>query len=82
MANPAVLKISITGIGGNISWGNAEPKNYYHLGMIRWGTANGVFPAYPITSDTELVILPANMNILYYEFAAGVTATIVEQSTV
>lgn len=82
ITSPAVLSIALTGIPARLTYGAAEPKNWYHVGMLRWGTANGVFTAYPVTADTDLVILPAGMTILYYEFASGITATITERSTV
>lgn len=60
------------------SKGNAEPPNYFHLGQLSWATANGAMVAYPVTRDLDLVQLPAGMRKVYYQFAPGLTATIVE----
>jgi len=76
--SPAWLSVSITGRPGRISCGDAEPANWYHVGMVSWGTANGAMTAYPVTRDLDLVELPAGMDTLWYEFATGVTATIQE----
>lgn len=76
--SPAWLSTSITGRPDRLSSGEAEPENWYHVGMLSWGTANGAMAAYPVTRDLDLVALPAGMDTLWYEFASGVTATIVE----
>lgn len=81
LAYPAWLSISITGRPLTLSNGNAEPTNWYHVGMISWGTANGAMTAYPVTRDLDMVELPAGMDTLWYEFVSGVTATIVELSS-
>lgn len=78
VTSPAWLSTSITGRPSNITAGQAEPPNWYHVGMVSWGTANGAMVAYPITRDLDLVQLPTGMDTVWYEFAIGVTATIVE----
>ncbi len=80
VVSPAALSIGLTGITGATGQGKANPPNYYHVGMLRWGTTHGVMTAYPVTSDTDLVALPAGITIVYYEFASGITATITELS--
>jgi len=62
--------------------GQAEPPNYYHVGMISWGTtANGAMVAYPVTRLVDLVQLPSGMDTLWYEFAPGVIAVVTELET-
>jgi hypothetical protein len=78
ITSPAWLSTTITSRPGNLSNGAAEPPNWYHVGMISWGTANGAMTAYPVTRDLDLVEIPAGMDTLWYEFAAGLTATIIE----
>lgn len=78
VASPSFLKTSITGRPSIVTSGAANPPNWYHVGMLSWGTANGVLTAYPVTRDLDLVQLPAGMNIVYYEFVSGVTAVITE----
>lgn len=78
VTSPNWLQTAITGRPGHLTAGNAEPPNWYHTGMVSWGTPNGVLSAYPVTRDLDLVELPAGMTIVYYEFIDGVTATIVE----
>lgn len=64
---------------GNLSSGAAEPPNWYHVGMLTWGTvAHGAMVSYPVTRDLDLVQIPAGMDTLWFEFVAGVTATITE----
>lgn len=72
------LSTSVSGRPGSITSGQAEPANWYHVGMLSWGTANGAMVAYPVTRDLDLVQIPVGMTDLWYEFAGGVTATIVE----
>ncbi len=78
VTSPNWLQTAITGRPGHLTAGMAEPPNWYHTGMLSWGTSNGVLASYPITRDLDLVELPAGMTIVYYEFIGGVTATIVE----
>lgn len=78
---PAWISTSIDGIDGSFASGQAEPPNWYHVGMLRWGTANGAMLAYPVTGELDLVQLPSGMTELHYEFRAGITATIVELAT-
>lgn len=62
--------------------GNAEPTNYYHVGMLSWGTvASGAIQAYPVTRLLDLVEIPTGMDTLWYEFAPGITAVISELAT-
>lgn len=78
VTSPGWLQTSIAGRPSHLSHGNAEPPNWYHVGMLSWGTANGTLVSYPVTRDIDLVELPSGMLTVYYEFEVGVTATIVE----
>lgn len=79
ITSPAWLSTTITGRGVLQTSGQAEPPNWYHVGMLSWGTAaNGTIVAYPVSRDLDLVQLPAGMDTLWYQFATGVTATIIE----
>jgi hypothetical protein len=78
IASPAFLKIALDGLPGRFTTGAAEPPNYYHVGMVSWGTANGHETAHVVTREIELIPVPANMTLLAYEFASGLTATITE----
>lgn len=80
VSSPAWLSTAITGRPGQIVSGNANPPNWYHVGMLSWGTANGAMVAYPITRDLDLVELPAGLDTVWYEFIGGVTAVITELS--
>lgn len=75
---PVWLSTELTVLPAGFRIGEAEPPNYYHVGMLSWGTANGTMTAYPITRQLDLVALPGVMDTVWYEFAIGVTATIVE----
>lgn len=72
------LSTSISGRPSILSSGAAEPPNWYHVGMLSWGTANGAMQSYPVTRDLDLVHIPSGLDTLWYEFIAGVTATITE----
>ncbi len=73
------LSTTITGRTVNMTAGQAEPPNYFHVGMISWGTvAHGAMKAYPVTRDLDLVEIPAGCDKLWFEFGPGVEATIVE----
>lgn len=76
------LSTVIVGRPTVLSNGAAEPPNYYHVGMLSWGTeAHGAMVAYPVTRDLDLVRIPLGMDTLWFEFASGVTATITELPT-
>jgi hypothetical protein len=78
VSSPAWLSTSIADRPGILSNGAAEPPNWYHVGMLSWGTENGAMVAYPVTRDLDLVQLPPGMDTVWYEFNPAVTATIVE----
>lgn len=78
MATPTWLSVSITGRPARLTSGAANPANWYHVGMVSWGTANGAITAHPITRDLELLQLPPGQNTLWYAFVSGVTAVITE----
>jgi hypothetical protein len=78
ISSPLFLGTAISGRPSRLSSGQAEPPNWYHVGMISWASANGAMAAYPVTRDADLVALPPGMTTLYYEFASGITATITE----
>lgn len=78
LESPAWLSIQMVDLPDTVQSGFAEPANYYHVGMISWGTDHGAMAAYVVTRLIDLVQLPPGMTILYYEFAPGITATITE----
>lgn len=78
ISSPSFLSIAITGRPSRLTSGAANPPNWYHVGMLSWGTGNGAMTAYPVTRDADLVALPANMTTLWYEFVSGVTAVVTE----
>jgi hypothetical protein len=78
---PGWLKVSVAGRPSFLTSGFAEPPNWYHVGLLSWGTANGIMTAQPITRDLELIALPPGMLRLAYSLANGVTATITEMAT-
>lgn len=83
ITSPAFLSTSLSGTFPVFATtGQAEPPNYYHVGMISWGTtANGAMVAYPVTRIVDLVQLPAGMDTLWYEFVSGVIAVVTELAT-
>lgn len=78
VSSPLWLSTAIAGRPSVVSSGAAEPPNWYHVGMLSWGTANGAMQSYPVTRDLDLVQLPAGLDTVWFEFIAGVTATITE----
>lgn len=83
VTSPAWLSTVLSGtIPVFASTGAAEPPNYYHVGMLSWGTSgSGAMAAYPVTRLLDLVELPAGMDTVWYEFAPGVVAVISELAT-
>ena len=77
---PAYLETQLSGALSSRSTGAAEPPNYYHAGMISWGTSHGAMVAYPVTRETDLVAIPTGMTTLWYEFESGINATVTELS--
>jgi hypothetical protein len=76
LSSPVWLSITITGRPSRLTSGAAEPPNWYHVGLVSWGTANGAMETYPVTRDLDLVQLPPGMTMFWYNFASGVTATV------
>jgi hypothetical protein len=81
ISSPAWLSTSISGRPAHLGNGPAEPVNYLHMGSLSWGSSNGVMNRYIVTRDLDLVNVPDGMTELHYEFADGITATIVELAT-
>jgi hypothetical protein len=79
LAYPASLAIVITAHPTVVSSGNANPTNYFHLGLIRLGTSKGHLPAIPIDAANQLVPCPNGANILGYNLVSGVTITVEER---
>lgn len=80
VTSPAWLSTVITDRPARLSNGAAEPTNWYHVGMLSWGTENGAMVAYPVSRDFDLVQLPAGMTTVWYEFESGASAVITELS--
>lgn len=78
VTGPLWISTAIAGRPAHIGNGVAEPTNWIHVGSLSWGTANGAMARYIVTRDLDLVALPTDMDTLWYEFASGITATIVE----
>jgi len=80
VSSPNWLSTAISGRPAYLGSGNANPANWYHVGMLSWGTSNGAMVAYPVSRDLDLVKLPSGLDTVWYEFATGVTAVITELS--
>ena len=79
ISSPAWLSTAISGRPITLTAGNANPRNWFHVGQLSWGTStHGAMTSYPITRDLDLVELPAGMTTLWYALASGVTAVITE----
>lgn len=81
VTSPNWLSTAVSGRPGQLTAGNAEPPNWYHVGMLSWGTSNGAIESYPVTRDLDLVQLPSGMTTVWYEFITGISVIITELST-
>jgi hypothetical protein len=79
LAEPGSLQIVIDDMPEYAGMGEANPPNYYGLGQLRLGTAQGYLPPFPLTTETQLVPCPNGATILGYALHAGVTITVTER---
>jgi hypothetical protein len=62
----------------NYGAGRASPTNYYDLGLIRPGSANGFLPALPVDAPTQWLPLPIGTDRIGYAFLHGSSAVVTE----
>jgi hypothetical protein len=60
--------------------GVANPSNWYHLGLLRLGTAHGYLPSFPIDATNQVIPCPAGVTEVGYQIKSGGTITIEERT--
>src|SRR5713101_4692671 len=80
VSSPGSLAVVITVPPTTVSIGNANPRNLYHTGFIRLGTAHGYLPPIPLDADNQLIACPNGVTVFGYSIAAGVTVTVEERA--
>lgn len=80
-ASTTRLFIIVTTFPGNLKFGAATPTNYYHLGLIRPGISGFWAAPVPVEGLDTFMDLPTGTAQIGYNFAAGVTATVSENSS-
>ena len=82
MSSPGSLAVTVTALRTNYELGEANPANYYHLGLLRLGTAHGYLPAFPIDADTQLIPCPAGVTHVGYVLFGGTTIDLEERAEI
>ena len=80
IASPGSLAITITVFPSGLQAGNANPENWYHLGLLRLGNAHGYLPAVPLDATNMLLPCPNGATLLGYKLRAGVEITVEERA--
>lgn len=78
IATPLGLKVEVLARGNGATVGFAQPPNTFHVGLLRWGNANGFFPPVPIDADTQQLLLPPGMTTLGYQVGPGAQIRVTE----
>ncbi len=79
IASPGSLAVTITVFPAGLQQGNANPANWYHLGLLRVGNTHGYLPAVPLDATNMLLPCPNGATLLGYSLGAGVEITAEER---
>ncbi len=82
LSTPSSIAIVITVTVASPKFGQANPANWYDLGLLRLGTAQGYLPAFPLEATNMVVPCPVGTSILGYKLHGGVTITVEERAEV
>ena len=82
LSTPGSLAIVVTSSTSAFRNGNANPTNWYDVGLCRLGTAHGYLPSFPVDGTHMVVPCPVGTNILGYKLASGVTITVEERAEI
>jgi len=75
------LAVAVTGIPSGAGQGIMDPSNYWKLGLVSWGTANGEMGPRQVIFADSLIEIPDGMTTVWYGFYPGISATITELLT-
>jgi len=73
------LQVTITVFGSGYSVGQANPANFFHLGLFRFGTSGFFRPAVPLDAQQMLLDVPPGADTLGYSLLTQTEVTVVEQ---
>jgi hypothetical protein len=79
---PGCLAIVVTVFPTAYGAGNASPSNWYDLGLLRVGNAQGYLSTVPIDATNLLLPCPAAATHLGYSLKPGVTITAEERAEI
>lgn len=72
------LYVSVLAFPPGISVGTATPPNYFHVGMLRWGTHGAWYPARPIDAQVMVVDLGEDAQTFGWSLAGATSLQVVE----
>lgn len=78
IATPRGLKVEVLAGGRDLASGQANPRNLFHVGLLRWGNANGYASPVPIDADSQQLFLPPGMTTLGYKLGTGAQIRVTE----
>ena len=79
---PGCLAIVVTVFPTAYGAGNASPSNWYDLGLLRVGNAQGYLSTVPVDATNLLLPCPAAATHLGYSLKPGVTITAEERAEI
>ncbi len=82
LSTPGSLAVTITVVTVVAEAGAATPSNWYHVGLLRLGTAHGYLPTIPIDATTQVIPCPVGCSTLGYFVKTGFTITVEERAEV
>jgi hypothetical protein len=77
-AGVTAVHVTITTLPIAPSGGSANPTNYYHVGMLRFGDAVGYFDAIPIVGGPQWLAVPSGTTRCGYSLSGGSVISLVE----
>ena len=81
LGTPSWISVAVSDIPIIAREGVMDPLNYFHLGLVAFGTDNGEMRAQVVEFALSLFPIPTGMTTLWYWFPSGATAVVTELSS-
>jgi hypothetical protein len=77
-AGVTAAHVTITTTPTNVGSGSANPANYYHIALLRFGDATGYFDAVPVVGGPQWLAVPVGTTRLGYACQNGAVISFAE----
>lgn len=74
----SLLVTTFTGPSPNVTFGNGNPANYYHVALLTPGDVNGYYEAIPVTHSPGHIVVPRNVDRVGYSIEGVESVTLTE----